>query len=283
MRIIKENENNSFNVEYISSSGVFKTSFTLISIVQLFIGSMTLVLVNLWFINSIYYLLTGTQFYTTEPKGLWLYWLLVPINIYGNIFLFAFSIILISAGIYKILNKLHAPREGTFEKGSKDWKYMHKRFWTSYFPLWLARALPLPWMDIVFYRLFGIKVGKNVVLYEGYVDPLFVEIGNFTMTSLNICIFSHLIYHDKILIKRVKIGEACVVGPHTIVAPGTIMQDRAILGVNSYTWIGQELESDLIHVGTPVNIKLPIQSLEESRDKAEKIKEKINNSNKEED
>ncbi|GAI01828.1 unnamed protein product, partial [marine sediment metagenome] len=53
-----------------------------------------------------------------------------------------------------------------------------------------------------------------------------------SMTSLNICIFSHLIYQDKILIKKVKIGKACVVGPHTIVSPGTIMHDFAVLGVN---------------------------------------------------
>ena len=48
-------------------------------------------------------------------------------------------------------------------------------------------------------------------MYEGYIDPLFVEIGDFTMTSLNICIFSHLIYHDGVFIKKVKIGKACVV------------------------------------------------------------------------
>jgi hypothetical protein len=52
------------------------------------------------------------------------------------------------------------------------------------------------------------------------------------------------------------------------------MHDRAILGANSYTWIDQELESDLIHLGTPINIKIPIQTVEESQDKAERIKHK---------
>ena len=148
---------------------------------------------------------------------------------------------------------------------------MHRRFWTAYLPIWLARALPLPWMDIICYRIFGVRIGKNVVAYEGYIDPEFVEIGDFTMTSLNICIFSHLIYHDKVIIKKVKIGKACVVGPQTIVSPGTIMQDGAVLGANSYTWIGQELEGDLIHVGIPVSMNFPIQTLEESVEKAETI------------
>ena len=266
-------EGSKFELEIISTSGVYKTSFSLIILIQLFVGGLVLFIVNLWFINSIYYLLTGTEFISFGLKAEWYYWLLLPLNVYGNIFLFVFTVIIFSGGIFRILNKISPPREGTFEKGSKDWKYMHKRFWTSYFPIWLARALPLPWLDIIAYRSFGTKVGKSVVLYEGYVDPLFVEIGDFTMTSLNICIFSHLIYQDKLLIKKVKIGKACVVGPHTIIAPGTIMEDFAVLGVNSYTKINQKLEGNLIHVGIPVSITLPIQSVEESQQKAVKTKE----------
>ena len=50
------------------------------------------------------------------------------------------------------------------------------------------------------------------------------------------------------------------------------MRDGAVLGANSYTWIGQELEGDLIHVGTPVNKTFKIQSLEESQEKTEKVR-----------
>ena len=262
-----------FDLEVISTSGVYKTPFSLIILIQLFIGGLVLFIVNLWFINSLYYLLTGTEFYSFGLKAEWYYWLLLPLNIYGNIFLFVFTIIFFSGGIFRLLNKISPPQEGIFERGSKEWKYMHRRFWTAFFPIWLARALPLPWLDIIAYRSFGTKVGKSVVLYEGYVDPLFVEIGDFTMTSLNICIFSHLIYQDKLLIKKVKVGKACVVGPHTIIAPGTIMEDFAVLGVNSYTKINQRLKGNLIHVGTPVSITLPIQSVEQSQQKAEKVKE----------
>jgi hypothetical protein len=269
---VEVEEDSKFEMEIISTSGVYKTPFSLIILIQLFIGGLVLFIVNLWFINSIYYLLTGTEFYSVGLKAEWYYWLLLPLNIYGNIFLFVFTVILFSGGIFRILNKISPPREGIFKRGSKDWKYMHRRFWTAYFPIWLARALPLPWLDIIAYRSFGTKVGSSVVLYEGYVDPLFVEIGDFTMTSLNICIFSHLIYQNKLLIKRVKIGKACVVGPHTIIAPGTIMEDFAVLGVNSYTKINQRLEGNIIHVGTPVSITLPIQSVEESQQKAKTVK-----------
>jgi hypothetical protein len=274
---VEREDDSKFEMEFISTSGVYKTPFSLIIIVQLFIGGLVLFFVNLWFINSLYYLLTGSQFYSFGLKAEWYYWLLLPLNIYGNIFLFVFTIIVFSAGIFRLLNKLSPPREGVFERRSNDWKYMHRRFWTAFFPIWLARALPLPWLDIIAYRFFGTRVGRSVVLYEGYIDPVFVEIGDFTMTSLNICIFSHLIYQDKVLIKKVKVGKACVVGPHTIISPGTVMEDFAVLGVNSYTRINQKLEGNLIHVGTPVSITLPIQSVEDSQQKAVKVKEETKN------
>ncbi len=270
-----EKEDKAQEFEYISTSGVYKTPFTLIMVIQFLVGFFIIILVNIWYWNSLYFYIFGEAIFPLPVMdneiSKWIIIFLIPLNIYGNIFLFAFSIILFSTVVYKILNYLSPPREGIFERGSKDWKYMHRRFWIAYFPIWLARALPIPWADIFAYRFFGTRVGKNVVLYEGYVDPLFVEIGNYTMTSLNICIFSHLIYHDKVLIRKVKIGNACVVGPQTVTSPGTIFHDRAILGANSYTWIDQELESDLIHVGIPVSMKLPIQSLEESQKKVEKI------------
>ncbi|MFX1375842.1 MAG: hypothetical protein ACFFA0_08530 [Promethearchaeota archaeon] len=263
--------NSELKIEYISTSGVYKTPFSLIILLQLCIGCIISVLVNIWFYNDLYYLLTGKRFLSFILIGQWWEWILLPLNLYGNIFLFAFAIILFSGGINKLLNKLNSPKEGIFKKGSKEWKYTHRRFWNAYFPIWLARAIPIPWSDIFVYRIFGVIIGKNVVAYEGYIDPELVEIEDFTMTSLNICIFSHLIYHDQIIIKKVKIGKACVIGPQTIVCPGTIMEDGAVLGANSYTWIGQVLKGDLIHVGTPVSMTFPIQTLEESQEKVERI------------
>jgi acetyltransferase-like isoleucine patch superfamily enzyme len=261
---------------FISTSGVFKTPFSIIVLIQFLEGMFIVIFTHSWYVNNLYYYFTGKVIFPLPiHNALWvriLLILLIPLNVYATLYLFSFSIITFSIIVFKILNMICPPREGRFKKGSKEWKYMNRRFWTAYFPIWLARALPLPWVDIVAYRFFGVRIGKNVVLYEGYVDPLFVEIGDFTMTSLNICIFSHLIYHDQVIIRKVQIGEACVVGPHTIVSPGTIMEDRAILGANSYTDYDQKLESDLIHVGTPVNIKLPLQSVEDSQKKVERVK-----------
>jgi len=183
-------DNSEINAEYISTSGVYKTPFSLIILLQLFIGSMVSVFVNIWFYNDLYYLLTGKRFLSFVLIGQWWEWFLLPLNLYGNLFLFSFSIIFFSGGINRVLNRLCPPKEGIFNRGSKEWKYTHRRFWNAYFPIWLARAIPIPWSDIFVYRLYGVSIGKNVVAYEGYIDPEFIEIGDYTMTSLNLYFFT---------------------------------------------------------------------------------------------
>ncbi|MFX1588922.1 MAG: hypothetical protein ACFFC1_12255, partial [Promethearchaeota archaeon] len=72
-----------YEIEFISSSGVYKTPFTLIIILQVFIGGLIIVFVNAWFFNGLYYLLTGNNFYPLIIRPEWYYWLLLPLNIYG--------------------------------------------------------------------------------------------------------------------------------------------------------------------------------------------------------
>ena len=69
-------ENSKFKIEYISTSGVYKTPFTLIILLQLFVGGIVLVFINLWFINQLYFLLTGNQFFSLGLTTEWYYWLL---------------------------------------------------------------------------------------------------------------------------------------------------------------------------------------------------------------
>ena len=89
-----------FDVEYLSTSGVFKTPFTLIILVQLFLGGIILIFANLWFINSLYFLLTGNEFYSFNIQAEWYFWLLVPLNFFGNLFFFLFSFIFFFGGFF---------------------------------------------------------------------------------------------------------------------------------------------------------------------------------------
>ena len=119
---MKNTDDSQFRIDYISTSGVYKTPFTIIILLQLFVGCMIVIFINLWYYNDLYFLLTGKRFLSYVLMGQWWEWFLLPLNIYGNLLLFTFSIILFSTVIFKILNKLYPPKEGVFERGSKEWK-----------------------------------------------------------------------------------------------------------------------------------------------------------------
>ncbi len=246
------------NVLIISTSGIFKDKASFFLLIEFICGISIVIYTSLWLID---YLL----------QGFWILWLLVPLSVYSCLYLFTFSITFIAFLLLRLVNKVYPPKEGIFERNSKDWKFWRYRYWITYLPLWSVRALPLPWLDIAVYRIFGVKLGRNVCIYDGWVDPEFITIGDHTMTSLNTIIHSHLIYNDKLIIKRVEIGRNCIIGPQTIVSPGTTLEEGTILGANSITKIGQALEGGKIHIGVPVSKSFPIMSIEETENKLTRL------------
>jgi len=199
--------------------------------------------------------------------------LLIPISIYSLVWQFFLITALFSTLIYKILVQLEPPKEGEFPIGGREFHAYCLRFWVSYYLLFVARAMPLPWVDMYVFPIFGAKIGRNVVLYDSWIDPEFVEVGDSCMLSLNTQIFSHAMYRDKFIVQKVVIEKNAIAGANAIIAPGTIIEEGAILGAGSSTKIGQRLRAYSIHVGNPVNITFPIKLKEKEKKKDSPVSE----------
>ncbi|MHA1341727.1 MAG: acyltransferase [Promethearchaeota archaeon] len=214
-------------------------------------GVIITALVSYWYFELLF----------TQPT-LILY-LALPINLYGNIWLFTFSSAVFSMIVVRFLRLIHPIKEGCFnlntKEGKKEFKYYKLRFWFSYYALWLARAIPLPWVDFVVMKMMGSKIGKNVCLYDSWMDPELIEIGDFVMTSINTAILSHVVYDNYFIQLRVIIEKNAITGAQSIVAPGTYIEEGAILGAACSTYIGQRLKGNLIHVGNPASKSFPIK------------------------
>ena len=95
------------NEQFISTSGVYKTPFTLIILLQLYVGLLITIFANLWYWNNLYYYFTDQIIFPFPVNDSLMERIfiicLIPLNIYGCIFLFVFSIILFSVVIFKIL------------------------------------------------------------------------------------------------------------------------------------------------------------------------------------
>ena len=224
----------------VTTSNIYTGKSSLIILIQFIFGILVVTVVN-----------SPLMILILQNERGWVLLLLMPLGVYGNLWLFTFSIAILTWLILKILKWIHPPQQGVFPLDSKEFKFYRHRYWASYFALWLARALPIPWVDYAVYWVLGNKVGSYVCLYDSWVDIEFVEFGKNVMTSMNSVIMSHAIYQDKFIQMRTVLKDNSIVGAQAVVAPGTILEEGGILGAGCSSYIGQHLASDVIHLGNP--------------------------------
>jgi len=233
-----------------------------------------------WFVFFEFWLLGFLLYYINLPYFMGcrqypLLYIILPLWFYGFFYQIMGLATLISMVYIRILWILHPVKEGLFDLDSAEFRWYCRRFYAIYLPIYFARAMPLPWVDMFIYRAFGVKTGKNICIYDGWVDNELIEIGDSVMLSLNGSIMSHCIYKDKFIIKKIVIEKNSIIGADALVAPGVFVEEGAILGASASTIIDQRLEGYLTHVGNPANRKLPIKVQETKIEKIHDPKAKF--------
>ncbi|MFX1419925.1 MAG: hypothetical protein ACFE9N_13485 [Promethearchaeota archaeon] len=152
-----------------------------------------------------------------------------------------------------VINLIHKPREGVFlrSKKNKDYCYWSLRAVVKKWPTWLARQLSLPLIEIVVLKIIGVKSSFSNSLYDGWVDCEFVEFGNNVKVGQGSFVISNLIIQDRLIIKKVTIQDNVIIGAHSIVLPGTIIESNTILDAISMTLVNQHLECNSTYRGAP--------------------------------
>jgi acetyltransferase-like isoleucine patch superfamily enzyme len=152
-----------------------------------------------------------------------------------------------------IINIIHKPKEGVFlrNKSDKDYCYWSLRAVIKKWPTWLARQLSLPLLEILVLKVLGIKTSLSSVLYEGWIDCEFIELGKNVKIGQGSFIISNIIIKDKLIIKKVVIKDDVIIGAHSIVLPGTLIENNTILDAISMTTLNQRLDSNSIYHGYP--------------------------------
>ncbi|UCC20104.1 MAG: hypothetical protein JSV62_02145 [Promethearchaeota archaeon] len=151
------------------------------------------------------------------------------------------------------INLIHKPSEGVFLRNKKDKDYC---FWSlraviKKWPTWLARQFSLPLIEIIVFKILGVKTSFSNSLYEGWVDCEFVEFGKNVKIGQGSFVISNLIIQDRLIIKKVSIQDNVIIGAHSIVLPGTIIESNTILDTISMTLVNQHLESNSTYRGAP--------------------------------
>ena len=183
----------------------------------------------------------------------WILFITLPLIMFVLSMLFILSALFFSRIALLFVNFFHFQKEGVFPKTikNKDYRAWIKRAVIKKFPIWLCHNFPFPWVDVLAFKVFGNIVPWSTPLYDAWVDTEFLEIGKGTTIGQGAVIMTSLITTEFLIIKKVKIGKNCLIGGHSVVAPGTILQDDVVLGALSSTQISQELESGWVYMGSP--------------------------------
>jgi len=165
-----------------------------------------------------------------------------------------------------LINLIHKPREGVFraEIGDPDFDFWCLRTEVKKIVLWLIRNWPIPWMDILAFRWFGVKMTLSSSLYDSWCDGEFVTFGRRVLIGQGATIMSSMVVGNYLIIKKVICGDYSLVGGHATVAPGTIIGEDTFVSALSTTVYSQILEPGWIYLGIPC-IKLKPNKYAESQ------------------
>ncbi len=123
-----------------------------------------------------------------------------------------------------------------------------------YFPTYkIIDFLNMPPIKVLFLKMIGCKVGKNVVLGGGewIFDPCVTEIGDNTTIGIHSIILGHIGEEGHLIIKKTIIGNTCLIGSDSFIMPGANIEDNVILGAKSLVIKDQILKKGKIYAGIP--------------------------------
>lgn len=188
----------------------------------------------------------------------------IPFNQIWHLFLLPFFIyfVLVITIFYQLLFSglvIHLFKI-RYEPGVYDYTYKNKMAFrwivvcALYTPIRkILETFPLGGIKNTYYRMLGMKIGKNTLVGGTIKDPCLTEIGdNVTMGEFAI-IYGHIHNLEKaiILMERVKIGNNCIIGAGAIIMPGAVLEDDVKLAAGAVVTRSQILKKGKTYGGIP--------------------------------
>jgi hypothetical protein len=220
---------------------LIKKSYLIFYIILIWISIFTIQYEFWWYFNLLY----ATKFVH--------FLLFLPLVLIVMYLTLIFVSLFIAKLFLMIVNLFHKPREGIFMRNNldKDYRYWSLRNTIKKWPIWLAHRFPLPFLDNLCFKLFGVKTPFSASLFEGWVDTEMIEFGKNVVCGQGSIIQSAVIIGDFFIIRKTIIEDNVRIGAHSVIMPGTHISKNCILAASSTTTIGQELEEGYVYLGVP--------------------------------
>jgi len=250
---IKDNEDD-FSIDFTTSSAISSVGIKfLILYIPIFWFS-GLVVATFWY---------GYAAGTTN----WIIKLLyLPLFLLSLMFLFIFTSFFFCKLLLILINLMCVPKEGIFRIDTKDpnFEFWKLRIELKKIVLWFLRNWPLPWLDVLAFRFFGVKIDFSSHLNDAWVDCEFIEFGKNITVGQGAVLMSSMVVGNYLIIKKITLDDFSLIGGQSTIAPGTHFGKDTVLGAVSVTTLNQILEDGWIYGSIPAR-KLKLNKYAEER------------------
>ncbi|MFW9969205.1 MAG: acyltransferase [Candidatus Odinarchaeota archaeon] len=204
--------------------------------------------------------------YTYYVQNAYLLVFFLPTIIFLMWFIFIGGCLIFSKLFLILINLIHKPKEGIFkaEKKCREFEFWCLRTELKKIVLWLVRNWPIPWMDILVFKFFGIKMSLSSAMYDSWCDTEFINFGRRVLIGQGATIMSSMVIGKYLIIKKVIFDDYVLIGGETTISPGTIVGKEAMVGALSYSVYDQILEPGWVYFGMPI-VKLKKNRYAEQR------------------
>ncbi len=257
----KEEDDSDFVIDFTTSSAINKVGLKFLLVYIPIFWFSGLVIATLWY---------G---YVISPVPWVIKLLFLPLLLLGFSFLFIISCLFFSKLLLIFINLIHVPKEGIFraERGQMDFEFWRLRTEIKKIALWLLRNWPLPWIDVIAFRWFGIRMDFSSHLNDAWCDAEFITFGKHVTVGQGAVIMSSMVVGNYLIIKKIIFDDYALVGGQSTIAPGTHFGEDTVLGAVSVTTLNQDLENGWIYSGIPARKLKPNQYAETRRDIIHKV------------
>jgi acetyltransferase-like isoleucine patch superfamily enzyme len=106
----------------------------------------------------------------------------------------------------------------------------------------ILEYLPISFLGLIFFRIIGAKIGKNVALNTWHLnDPYLLEIGDNVVIGGKSDISCHTFERGTLLLQRVKIGKNTLIGQQCYISPGVTIGENCVIGQYSFIRKNKEI------------------------------------------
>jgi len=172
-----------------------------------------------------------------------------------KLFFFLFSMVVFTALYGRLVNAFLPMKEGTISLATNNlagviWKLQGFMYLFNLSVLVNTYLTPVNLRWLV-YRLLGSKIGRNVIMCGKVIEPLMIEIGDYTMLGEDSLVTGHSIEGEMVTLGRVQIGNHVTVGVKAVIFPNVDIGDHALIAAGAVVRKGTKIGRAEIWGGIP--------------------------------